>query len=318
MPEDHASSRSDRNATHPDEISNAGWWEVLKRVWQASSEKSLWVAAAGVAFFAFYALIPMFAVLVLVYGLFVGTETVQARMQELGSVLPEEAIKVLYNQLMGTARDTGASFGWGLAGSIMMLLWSLLFGMRALMAGLNHAYHERETRGLLALNGQALLLGCGALALVIGSVGLLTMDVSISGFDVAGPFWSAAIPITRWLLLTVVMVVSLTMCYRIGPCRAAPKWRWVTWGAAAGTALWMLASLGFSFYVRHVANYETAYGVAGSVLTVMIWLYLVAYAVLVGAALNAETERQTSRDTTVGAARPVGARGARAADHKPE
>jgi membrane protein len=318
MPEDHASSHSDRNATHPDEISNAGWWEVLKRVWQASSEKSLWVAAAGVAFFAFYALIPMFAVLVLVYGLFVGTETVQARMQELGSVLPEEAIKVLYNQLMGTARDTGASFGWGLAGSIMMLLWSILFGMRALMAGLNHAYHERETRGLLALNGQALLLGGGALALVIGSVGLLTMDVSLPGFDVAGPFWSAAIPITRWLLLTVVMVVSLTICYRIGPCRAAPKWRWVTWGAAAGTALWMLASLGFSFYVRHVANYETAYGVAGSVLTVMIWLYLVAYAVLVGAALNAETERQTSRDTTVGAARPVGARGARAADYKPE
>jgi membrane protein len=69
MPDDHASSRSDRNAAHPDEISDAGWWEILQRVWQASSEKSLWVAAAGVAFFAFYALIPMFAVLVLVYGL---------------------------------------------------------------------------------------------------------------------------------------------------------------------------------------------------------------------------------------------------------
>ena len=167
MPDDHASSRSDRSAAHPDEISHAGWWEILKRVWQASSEKSLWVAATGVAFFAF-------------------------------------------------------------------------------------------------------------------------------------------------------LIVSLALCYRIGPCRAAPKWRWVAWGAAAGAALWILASLGFSLYVRHVANYATAYGVAGSVLTVMIWLYLVAYAVLIGAALNAEMERQTSRDTTVGADRPVGARGAKAADHKPQ
>jgi membrane protein len=144
------------------------------------------------------------------------------------------------------------------------------------------------------------------------------MDVSIPGLDAAGPFWSAAIPISRWLLLAAIMIVSLAMCYRIGPCRAAPKWRWVVWGAAAGAALWILASLGFSLYVRHVANYETAYGVAGSVLTVMIWLYLVAYAVLLGAALNAEMERQTSLDTTIGADRPVGARGAKAADHKPE
>jgi membrane protein len=237
MPDDHASSRSDRNAAHPDEISDAGWWEILKRVWQASSEKSLWVAAAGVAFFAFYALIPMFAVLVLVYGLFVGTETVQGRMQELGGVLPEEAVEALYNQLIGTARDAGASFGWGLAGSVMMMIWSILFGMRALMAGLNHAYHERETRGFLVLNGQALLLGCSGLMLGIGSVGLLTMDVSIPGLDAAGPFWSAAIPISRWLLLAAIMIVSLAMCYRIGPCRAAPKWRWVVWGAAAGAAL---------------------------------------------------------------------------------
>jgi membrane protein len=223
MPDDHALSRSDRNAVHPDEISDAGWWEILRRVWRASSEKSLWVAAAGMAFFAFYALIPMFAVLV--YGLFVGTETVQSRMPELGGVLPEEAVEALYNQLIGTARDAGASFGWELAGSVAMMIWSILFGMRALMAGLNHAYHERETRGFLVLNGQALLLGCGGLVLVIGSVGLLTMDVSIPGLDAAGPIWSAAIPISRWLLLAAILIVSLAMCYRIRPCRAAPKWR---------------------------------------------------------------------------------------------
>jgi membrane protein len=317
MPEGPDPNRSADDAADPGAIPDTGWWDILKRVWQASSEKALWVAAAGVAFFAFYALIPMFAVLVLTYGLFVGSDTVQAQMQELGAVLPDEAIRTLFRQLMGTAEGAGANFGWGLAGSILLLLWSILFSMRALMAGLNHAYHEIETRGFLALNGQALLLGCGAMALVIASVSLLTADPERLGASASASFWRAAIAVGRWSVLGAIMVLALAICFRVGPCRAAPKWRWVSWGAVAGAALWMMVSLGFSFYVRHISNYQTAYGLAGAVLTLMIWLYLVAYAVLIGAALNAETERQTSRDTTVGADRPIGTRGAKAADHKP-
>jgi membrane protein len=223
----------------------------------------------------------------------------------------------MFGQLLSTARGSGDRFGWGLVGSLAMLLWSVLFAMRALMAGLNHAYHETETRGVFALNGRALLLGLSALVLVVGVVGVLTAGPALFSDAVLGPFWGGVVRIGRWPFLGGILVLALAVCYRLGPCRAAPKWRWVSWGAVAGAALWLLASLGFSFYVRQIAQYEAAYGLAGAVLTLMIWLYLLAYAVLLGAALNAETERQTSQDTTVGPDRPLGARGAKAADRKP-
>jgi membrane protein len=90
----------------------------------------------------------------------------------------------------------------------------------------------------------------------------------------------------------------------------------VSWGAILGAALWVGASFGVSVYMRQVVRYEAAYGVAGAVLALMIWLYLLSYAVLIGAALNAETERQNARDTTAGRDRPRGSRGASMADRQ--
>jgi membrane protein len=317
MPETLDPGRLGTDAAHPAAIPDIGWWAILKRVWRASSEKALWVAAGGVAFFAFFALIPMLGVLVLTYGQFVGSDDVQARMQDLGSVFPDEAMRSMFGQLLGTARGAGSQFGWGLVGSLGMLLWSVLFASRALMAGLNHAYHESETRGFFALNALALLLGLGSLGLMVGLAGMLTAGPVLFSDAVLGPFWGRVVRIGRWPFLGVILVLALIVCYRLGPCRAAPKWRWVSGGAVAGATLWMLASLGFSFYVRRIVQYEAAYGLAGAVLTLMIWLYLLAYAVLLGATLNAETERQTSLDTTVGPDRPIGARDAKAADRKP-
>lgn len=264
----------DHEAERPGDIPGDGWRAVLRRIWDATTERGLWVAAGGVAFFSFSALV---------------------------------------GQLMGTAAGAGEGFGWGLAGSLLFLIWSTLFAMRALIEALNHAYRETERRGTLALNGLALLLGACGLGLSIGSVALLTADPAMLGPALA-PAWATAPGMARWPLVAMAVAAMLALCYRIGPCRAAPKWRWLSWGAAAGAGLWVLASLGFSAYVRQIAQYEVAYGLAGAVLVLMIWLYLLAYAVLLGAALNAELERQTARDTTVGADRPPGARGASAAD----
>jgi membrane protein len=85
-------------------------------------------------------------------------------------------------------------------------------------------------------------------------------------------------------------------------------------GAVVATALWLAGSAGFSYYVAHVSSYERAFGVLGVVMLLLSWFYLTAFSVLLGAELNAEMERQTARDTTQGAERPAGQRGARVAD----
>ncbi|UEM20650.1 YihY/virulence factor BrkB family protein [Skermanella mucosa] len=311
------SERSGQEAAHPAAISRAGWWVILKRVWNTSNDQALWVAAAGVAFFGFYTLIPTLALLVLSYGLLGGGTAVRSWIQELEAILPDEAMRAIFGNLVATARGSGDQFGWGLAGTVLMLLWSALFGMRALMAALNNAYGEVETRGFLALNGLALLLGLGASVLVVASIGILTAGPALVGAlaeqssrdPSLGPAWAMAASVGRWPLVGVIIVVALSVCYRVAPCRSSPKWRWVGWGAVVASALWMVISLVFSFYVREVAHYEMAFGLTGAVLTMMIWLYMLAYAVLFGAALNAETERWTILGTA--AAPEPGAHGGR-------
>ncbi len=107
---------------------------------------------------------------------------------------------------------------------------------------------------------------------------------------------------------------ALAVLYRFGPCRARPRWRWVSWGAVAATIVWVVASAGFSIYVRSVADYNATYGSLGAVVVLLFWFWLTAHAVLLGAELNAEIEHQTARDTTTGGEKPLGRRHAVVAD----
>ena len=277
-------------------VSYKGCWNILKRTYRTSSDRGLWVAAAGVAFFAFYTLIPTLAVLIVTYGIFGGGDDVHARMRELGDVFPNEAMQALFGQMMDTAKDTGSGFGWGLFGSLMVLVWSGLFGMRALMAALNHAYHEAETRGFFKLNGMALLLCFGSFVLAVGMIGILTAGPFLLQDPAFDPLWSKLFMFGRWPLVGALIIGALAVCYRLGPCHSAPRWRWVGWGAIITALLWMVTSVVFTLYVQRIANYATAFGLAGAVLTLMIWLYLLAYTVLLGAVINAETEREATPD----------------------
>jgi membrane protein len=114
----------------------------------------------------------------------------------------------------------------------------------------------------------------------------------------------------------MLCVVTLAMLYRFAPCRRAAKWRWASPGALVATALWLVSTTGFSFYVSHVPSYNQTLGLLGTIMMLLTWSYLTAFAVLLGAELNAELERQTWRDTTTGRARRLGERGAAVTDAK--
>jgi membrane protein len=103
--------------------------------------------------------------------------------------------------------------------------------------------------------------------------------------------------------------------YRYGPSRDNAKWRWISWGAGAATLLWVVASALFSLYVTSFGNFNETYGSLGAVVVLMMWLYLTAFLVLMGAEVDAEMEHQTARDTTQGPEQPLGGRGAHVADH---
>ena len=111
------------------------------------------------------------------------------------------------------------------------------------------------------------------------------------------------------------VVAGLSLLYRFGPSRKAPTWSWVSPGSLLATALWLVASIAFSYYVGHIASYDATYGPLGAIVGMMMWFYVTAYVVLVGAELNAELELQTAEDSTAGDMQPIGERGAYVADH---
>jgi membrane protein len=119
------------------------------------------------------------------------------------------------------------------------------------------------------------------------------------------------------VLIAVVITVALAVLYRVAPDRDAPKIRWVSVGAAIATVLWIVASVGFSIYVSQFGSYAKTYGAIAGIVILLLWLFITAYAILLGAEINAESEQQTVADTTKGAPQPLGQRDAVKADRMP-
>ena len=195
-----------------------------------------------------------------------------------------------------------------------LALWSASAGVQHLLQAINIAYDEDETRGFIKVRGLAVLLSIGAIVFLAAAVGVIAFLPAAVADTALGEPARVAIGILRWPALAAAMVVALSVLYRIGPDRDDPQWRWVTIGSVTATVLWLLGSGLFSLYAARFGKYEDTYGALGAVVVVMLWLYLTAYAIVLGAELNAESERQTAKDTTTGPDRPLGAREAEAAD----
>jgi membrane protein len=301
-------------AEHPREIPKRGWWNILKRVYDSINEKNLSILAAGVAFYTMLAIFPALAALVAVYGLVANPATVQHEINAIHGLIPGEAQTLIATYLKSITSSSSSKLGIGLVVSLLVALWSARSGTVTLIEALNISYEEKEKRGVIryelvaiGMTAAAILFGIVALTLVAAVPAAMNL-VPISGV------WKTAGYFLPWPILVVALFVGLAAAYRFLPSREEAKWRWVSWGGMLATALWIIASIGFSFYVTEFGNYDKSFGSLGAVVILLTWLYLSAYVVLIGACLNAEMEHQTARDTTTGAEKPMGQRGARMAD----
>jgi membrane protein len=135
------------------------------------------------------------------------------------------------------------------------------------------------------------------LALAIGLIAVLPVVLSQIG---VGSVAATIVGGARWIGLVLLAVVAIGVIYRIGPDRTAPTARWLSVGAIVATALWIAASVAMSLFVDNFANYGETYGSLAGVAVLMLWLWITAIAVLLGAELNAGAEAQSARDRTAG------------------
>jgi membrane protein len=310
----HAEADRGRLAEKPTDIPARGWWDILRRTVKQLSEDNLSIVAAGMAFYAFTAMVPALAATIAIYALLNDPTTVANQIESMAHILPEQTRPILHDQLVRLTTDN-QSAGWSAALGIGIAVFGAMKAMIALMTGLNIAYHESERRGFILLYGSALLLTITGIIGVILAVTLIAVIPSVlrvMGIDGAG---QTAFSILRWPLLAALFAFALAVVYRYAACRDKPQWRWVSWGAGAATLLWLLGSAGFSYYLARFDDFEGTYGSLGAIVALLLWLFLTAFVVLLGAELDAEMERQTVKDTTVGPEEPMGQRGAHAADN---
>ena len=303
-----------RFAVRPGEIPVRGWRDVLLRVKGQIAEDNLSVVAAGVAFYAMLAVFPALAALVSGYGLVANPADVQQQLSAVAGVLPAEAYSLLDKQLTAIVTKPQSALSLAAVAAILFALWSAAKGVKALIVALNIVYDETEKRGFLKLNAVAVCLTAGGIVfigLALASVVVLPVVLEALGL---GGIAETLIRLLRWPLLAAVVYIALTVLYRFGPNRTEAQWKWVSWGAILATALWLAASALFSFYVASFGNYNETYGSIGAVVVLLMWFYIGAYIVLLGAELNSEMEHQTRMDTTVARGRPMGQRGAYVAD----
>lgn len=262
-------------------------WRILFAVWITAGEKHLGLIAAGVAFFGMFGIFPGLAAIIAIFGLIADPVVIAEQLTLMEDIIPSDAYNLIASQVFRLVAAPTEALGWATAVSIALALWSSRAGVAALIGGLNAIAGQRVRSGLWQMV-VALLL---TFALVTLALVALTVVVIV-------PIGLAFIPVAsstawllegiRWLIALGVLMIALSLLYRFGPARIGGRGRWITVGAFVVVVLWIAASAGLSYYLTNFASYNEVYGSIGAVIGLLLWLYVSAYLILLGAVLNVE------------------------------
>jgi membrane protein len=292
------------------------WIKVLKRVWVMSGFHELGLLSAGLAFYSFLALTPLIAATVMIYGLVGDVGMVQRQMAGIVGIVPPEVAQMLEEQLVRIVETSSGVTGLALLIALFFAIFGATRAANGMMSALNIINEEHETRGIIALWLRAAGLTVAAVLLALTGVlcGGVFAWLQTQAQVYLGESTKTLFLILTWCAAIALGSVGFALIMRYGPDRRPAKWRWLMPGSVLATVLWMVVSFGFSLYVAYVSDYNATYGSLSAIVVFLMWLFLSAYGVLLGALVNAEIERQTVCDTTIGPDMPIGQRGAALAD----
>jgi membrane protein len=303
-----------RDATQPGQIPARGWRDIALRVWRDLERDNISLIAAGLAMYGLLAVFPALAAVISLYGLLFTPDDVIRHMKGFSAILPPGVWDIFNAQLQDVARRQSGTLTLAAVLAAVVALGSARSGMASLMRAANIAYQERESRSLLRRLHVSLAFTLGALVGLILLVALGVAAPLVLHVFSESPWIHGVLAVIRWTLLWIFAVLGCAATYRFAPARAPARWHWVSVGSVVAATLWIAGSALFAFYVGTVGSYTVVYGALGGVVVLLLWFYLSSFFLILGAEINAETERQTRCDTTAGTESPLGTRGAFAAD----
>lgn len=306
------------DSRHPWEHPWPAWKSILLRVYAMNGYHNLTLMAAGVAFYAFLSFVPLLGAIVMTYGLVADPATVSQHMQTIFELVPADAARLISDQLISIVSTASGQAGLGLIVALFLSIYGAMRASSAIIQALNVIYEEEDERSFIKTTLLSAMITLAAVA--AGIVGIVSAGVLTwlqSETAVLGVAGAMLIQAATWIVAGAIASGAIAFAYRFGPDRARAKWRWLSVGSVAATLLWLLATVGFGIYASNFADYNATYGALGAVVVLLMWLFVSSYAILIGAEINAEAERQTTVDSTTGHPRPMGHRGARMADSLP-
>ncbi|WJG11030.1 YihY/virulence factor BrkB family protein [Aliiglaciecola sp. LCG003] len=302
-------------AYHPIQIPLLGWWQISKRVVAKVKRDNLSLIAAGVAFYFLLAIFPLLAALISLYGLFVSSDELSQHMSIIVNIFPQDSRYILQEQIETVISTSNASLTLGFLVSLGLAIYSGGKGSQALVTACNITYQEQQSRSFLINIAFRFVLTLAAILLIASAlllIALLPILIrNISGLELG----AGQIKWITWVTLLILFNIGLSSLYRYGPVRSNAKWRWVTIGSFFASIGWVCASVLFSYYLTGYAKYNETYGSIGGIVILLMWFYITAFVILLGAELNSSIELQTRRDSTTGPDKPIGTRGATVADN---
>ena len=268
-------------------------WQTLTHVFRLMDERNLSLIAAGVAFYGILAVFPGLAMVIALWGVIGDPGAVALEVAKFKAVLPQDVYKLIDTQLAALSEADGLTLGWTSLVSLLLALWSARAGVAALMRGLN-AIYRLPNRQSLPHYARALFLTIALVAVSVVAIACVVLVPLILNFVPLGDWSSAGLEVARWAIALVVLMAGFSIIYRYGPNRSGRPAKWVSPGAVFATLCWAAASSGFSYYLSNFGAYNEVYGSIGAVIAMLMWLFISAWLVLLGGALNAELELRSN------------------------
>jgi membrane protein len=268
----------------------AAWHKLMGRTLKASTTDRVSLAAAGCAFYATLALFPAISTLISVAGLVLDPTTAEQQLTALSGLLPAPAFSLIEDRVHQLVGQSGGSLSFHLAVGFILTFWSSATGSKSVLSAVNVAYDVTEQRPFLRfqLIGLSMTLVAALCATLAISV-LLLLPPAIEFLGLAR-HGGGLIHAAGMAMLIGFFFVAIALLYRYGPSRTPPPRPRITPGATLATVLWLSASELLSIYVSRIGTFGATYGSLGAAVGVMLWFYVSAYAVLLGAELNARLE----------------------------